>query len=198
MEETALTMARVLAPLYGNLNETEIRALASILHYRKAKKKELVVCDGQVCRNMVFVKKGLLRQYYYKNGREITEHFTIEGQFAYCIESVFRSRPSSLLMEALEPCELFLLPYTALVELGRIHSGLTDWLRCFLEENLILHQVKADSWRFESVTERYERFLREFPTVACRASVNDIASYLLMTPESLSRVRSQVHRHKDV
>ena len=62
----------------------------------------------------------------------------------------------------------------------------------FLENNLILHQVKADSWRFESARERYERFLREFPTVAGRASVNDMASYLLMTPESLSRVRSAV------
>ena len=57
---------------------------------------------------------------------------------------------------------------------------------------LILHQVKADSWRFESARERYERFLREFPTVAHRASVNDMASYLLMTPESLSRVRKAV------
>lgn len=62
----------------------------------------------------------------------------------------------------------------------------------FSGNNLILHQVKADSWRFESARERYERFLREFPTVAGRASVNDMASYLLMTPESLSRVRSAV------
>ena len=65
-------------------------------------------------------------------------------------------------------------------------------MRHFLENNLILHQVIADSWRFESARERYERFLRDFPSVASRASVNDMASYLLMSPESLSRVRSAV------
>lgn len=96
------------------------------------------------------------------------------------------------MMEALENSELCLIPYAGLVELSLLYKGIAEWLRHFLENNLILHQVKADSWRFESARERYERFLREFPTVAGRASVNDMASYLLMTPESLSRVRSAV------
>ncbi|MCM1108405.1 MAG: Crp/Fnr family transcriptional regulator [Clostridium sp.] len=197
MEDQTQTITRQLAALFGRVTAEEERVLSSLLECRRVKKRERVVGEGQVCRHLVFVRSGLLRQYYYKNGREITEHFTIEGQFAYCVESVFRCKPSALVMEALEPCELWLLPYGRLVDAGRAHAGLADWLRCFLEENLILHQRKADSWRFESVTERYGRFLREFPTVACRASVNDIASYLLMTPESLSRVRSQAHRNKD-
>ena len=96
------------------------------------------------------------------------------------------------MMEALENSELCLIPYAGLVELSLLYKGIAEWLRHFLENNLILHQVKADSWRFEAARERYERFLREFPTVAGRASVNDMASYLLMTPESLSRVRSAV------
>ena len=57
-----------------------------------------------------------------------------------------------------------------MVELSLSYKGIAEWLRHFLENNLILHQVKADSWRFESARERYERFLREFPTVAGRAS----------------------------
>ena len=96
------------------------------------------------------------------------------------------------MMQALEPSELYLIPYASLVDLSLQYRGIAEWLRHFLENNLILHQVKADSWRFESARERYERFLREFPTVANRASVNDMASYLLMTPESLSRVRTAV------
>lgn len=152
----------------------------------------MVVKDGQVCHYMFYVCKGLLRQFYFKNGREITEHFTCEGNIAYCIESIFKNKPSHLMMEALENSELCLIPYAGLVELSLLYKGIAEWLRHFLENNLILHQVKADSWRFESARERYERFLREFPTVAGRASVNDMASYLLMTPESLSRVRSAV------
>lgn len=178
--------------LLPHWSDEERRALSDILVVQKVRKKQMVVKDGQVCHYMFYVCKGLLRQFYFKNGREITEHFTCEGNIAYCIESIFKNKPSHLMMEALENSELCLIPYAGLVELSLLYKGIAEWLRHFLENNLILHQVKADSWRFESARERYERFLREFPTVAGRASVNDMASYLLMTPESLSRVRSAV------
>ena len=181
-----------LMPLFAGLNNTELEALAGILELRSVRKKQMVVSEGEVCHDMVYVRKGLLRQFYFKNGREITEHFTCEGNIAYCIESIFKNEPSRLMMEALESSDLCLIPYAGLVELSHSYRGIADWLRHYLENNLILHQVKADSWRFESARERYERFLREFPTVAHRASVNDMASYLLMTPESLSRVRKVV------
>lgn len=179
-------------PSFAVLSEEERRVLSDILVIQKVRKKQMVVKDGQICRYMFYVCKGLLRQFYFKNGREITEHFTCEGNVAYCIESIFRNKPSHLMMEALENSELCMIPYAGLVELSLVHKGIAGWLRSFLENNLILHQVKADSWRFESARERYRRFLREFPSVASRASVNDMASYLLMTPESLSRVRSAV------
>ena len=179
-------------PSFAVLSEEERRALSDIMLVQKVRKRQMVVEDGQVCRYMVYVCKGLLRQFYFKNGREITEHFTCEGNIAYCIESIFKNKPSHLMMEALEASELCLIPYVGLVELSLSYRGVAEWLRHFLENNLILHQVKADSWRFESARERYERFLRDFPSVASRASVNDMASYLLMSPESLSRVRSAV------
>lgn len=188
--EKGLTADKV--PSFATLSDEERRALSEILTVREVGKKQMVVRDGQVCQHMVYVCKGLLRQFYFKNGREITEHFTCEGNIAYCIESIFKSRPSRLMMETLEKSELCLIPYAGLVELSLSHRGIAAWLLHFLEDNLILHQVKADSWRFESARERYERFLKDFPSVANRASVNDIASYLLMTPESLSRVRSAV------
>ena len=188
--EKGLTADKI--PSFATLSDEERRALSDILVVQKVRKKHMVVKDGQVCHYMFYVCKGLLRQFYFKNGREITEHFTCEGNIAYCIESIFKNKPSHLMMEALENSELCLIPYAGLVELSLLYKGIAEWLRHFLENNLILRQVKADSWRFESARERYERFLREFPTVAGRASVNDMASYLLMTPESLSRVRSAV------
>ena len=188
--EKGLTADKI--PSFATLSHEERRALSDILVVQKVRKKQMVVKDGQICHYMFYVCKGLLRQFYFKNGREITEHFTCEGNIAYCIESIFKNKPSHLMMEALENSELCLIPYAGLVELSLLYKGIAEWLRHFLENNLILHQVKADSWRFESARERYERFLREFPTVAGRASVNDMASYLLMTPESLSRVRSAV------
>lgn len=191
MEQTPNLIADRI-PSLAVLSDEEKEALSEIIIERKVRKNEMIVRDGQICHYMVYVSKGLLRQYYYKGGREITEHFTCEGNIAYCIESIFKNKPSHLMMQALEPSELCLIPYASLVDLSLQYRGIAEWLRHFLENNLILHQVKADSWRFESARERYERFLREFPTVANRASVNDMASYLLMTPESLSRVRTVV------
>ena len=177
---------------YYPLSAEAKEKIASILVRTELKKNTLFRLKGEIQDQMCFIYKGMVRQFYFKNGREITEHFTCEGNFAYCIESIFKNEPSRLVMEALENSDLCLIPYAALVELSHTYRGISDWLRHYLENNLILHQVKADSWRFESARERYERFLREFPTVANRASVNDMASYLLMTPESLSRVRTAV------
>lgn len=181
-----------MVPIFSGLSVEERKALSEILILKNVHKNEMVVKEGQICHYMVYVRRGLLRQFYYKNGKEITEHFTCEGHIAYCIESIFKNMPSKLMMVALENSDLCLIPYSSLVKLSSDFPGIADWLRNFLENNLILHQVKADSWRFESAQERYERFLREFPGVAFRASVNDMASYLLMTPESLSRVRTAV------
>ena len=85
----------------------------------------MVVKDGQICHYMFYVCKGLLRQFYFKNGREITEHFTCEGNIAYCIESIFKNKPSHLMMEALENSELCLIPYAGLVELSLLYKGIT-------------------------------------------------------------------------
>ena len=58
------------------------------------------------------------------------------------------------------------------------------------EYKLIVSQRKADSWRFENAHERYDRFCREYPVISKRVSIAHIASYLLMSPETLSRVRA--------
>ena len=188
--EKGLTADKI--PSFATLSDGERRALSDILVVRKVRKKQMVVEDGQVCHYMVYVCKGLLRQFYFKNGREITEHFTCEGNIAYCIESIFKNKPSHLMMEALENSELCLIPYTGLVELSLTYKGIAEWLRHFLENNLILHQVKADSWRFETARERYNMLMHTHPEVIKRAPLSHIASYLLMTPETLSRVRSGI------
>ena len=188
--EKGLTADKI--PSFATLSDEERRALSDILVVQKVRKKQMVVKDGQICHYMFYVCKGLLRQFYFKNGREITEHFTCEGNIAYCIESIFKNKPSHLMMETLENSELCLIPYAGLVELSLLYKGIAEWLRHFLENNLILHQVKADSWRFETARERYNMLMHTHPEVIKRAPLSHIASYLLMTPETLSRVRSGI------
>jgi hypothetical protein len=134
-----------------------------------------------------------MRLFYYKKGRDITEHFACaDTHFVYSIISLFQKRRTELLIEALEQSVVYTINYDKLKWLLLQIPQLAKLYIDILEEGLTISQKKADSWRLETVKERYERFFREYPAVVKIASVNHIASYLLMAPESLSRVRAGI------
>lgn len=164
----------------------------SILVKKEYHKDEMVLQEGTISRYLYIVEKGMVRQFYYKDGRDITEHFSCEGNIATCIESLFLQQPTRLLIEALEPSTLFLLDYDKWKKLCDEFPEINELYRAVMEYKLVVSQQKADSWRFENSRERYDRFCRELPSVSRRASVAHIASYLLMSPETLSRVRAGV------
>lgn len=172
------------------LSAESIGELASILLSKEYEKDELILGQGRISRHMYIVEKGMIRQFYYKDGRNITEHFSCEGDLASCIESLFRREPTRLCVEAIESSVVHLLDYAKFKELSERHADINALLQVILEDHLVVSQRKADSWRFETAHERYERFCREYPQAARRASIAHIASYLLMSPETLSRVRA--------
>ena len=132
----------------------------------------------------------MVRQYYYKNKKDVTEHFSFEGRIVFCIESFLKQEPSRLIVEALENSKLYAIPYDGLHNL-MIHNQEIDMLyRKILEHVAISSQEHADSQRFENAAERYDRLLREKPEIVLRAPMVHIASFLQMTPETLSRVRN--------
>lgn len=173
-------------------SEESFEKFLSILEQKEFLKDEIVLEQGKISRYMYIVKKGIIRQFYYKDGRNITEHFSCEGNVATCLESLFLKEPTRLGVEAIEPSVIYLLDYGKLKDLTNQYSDINSLYQAILEYKLVVSQRKADSWRFESSHERYERFLKEYPEVAKRASIAHIASYLLMAPETLSRVRAGV------
>lgn len=193
MENKANETAAMLAEKYNiHLSAFSTNALADILVYKKYYKDETVLSGGKICRDFYIVNVGMLRQFYYKNGRNITEHFSCEGSIAFNIESLFLQKPSDLCMEAIEDSEVYLLNYADFKRLASENKEIGALLLVILEKDLIESQHKADSWRFETSHERYERFCREYPEASKRASIAHIASYLLMAPETLSRVRAGI------
>ena len=145
----------------------------------------LLLEEGRIARHFHYVESGMLRQYYYKNGHDITEHFSCEDDLVFCIISLFRQEPTRLMIEAIEPTVVYDIPYTGLQELFVSYSSIAQLYKKILEWGLMVSQNKADSWRFETAKERYKRFLKDFPEAAKRAPISHIASYLLMTPETL-------------
>ena len=183
-------IAREISRIYCPLTPQAIEVLASILVPMKFQKNDTILEEGNVCRALYFVEHGMVRQYYYKNKKDVTEHFSFEGRIVFCIESFLKQEPSRLIVEALEPTTLYAIPYDGLHTLMVRNQEIEMLYRKILEHALISSQEHADSQRFENAAERYARLLATKPEIILRAPMLHIASFLQMTPETLSRVRS--------
>ena len=187
---TTRAVARELARRYSTMTHEELDMLESILVPMKFQKNEMILAEGQICTNIYWVAKGLIRQFYYKNGKELTEYMAAENHICMCIESLFKEEPTRLQMMAIEPTILFALPKDALEQASIKSVNIQMLYRKILEESLILSQVHADMLRFETAQDRYVKLVKSQPQLVLRAPLVYIASYLQMTPETLSRVRS--------
>ena len=188
---TTRDVARELARRYSTMTHEELDVLESILVPMKFQKNEMILKEGEVCRHIYWVVKGLVRQFYYKNDKELTEYMAVENTICMSIESLFREEPSHQQMQALEPTVIFAIPKDKLEHEAVRNTNLQMLYRKILEESLILSQIHADMLRFESAQERYAKLVKRSPQLIMRAPLVYIASYLQMTPETLSRVRTQ-------
>lgn len=185
-------IARELARKYSTMTHDELDILEGILEPVKYGKGEMILAEGEVCRGISYIEKGLVRQFYNKNGKEVTEHLGVDHTIFMCIESLFKEEPTRLQVEALEATLVYILPKSKLEAAAIRNVNIQMLYRKILEESLIQSQVHADLMRFETASNKYKRLCELSPQVVLRAPLTYIASYLQMTPETLSRIRSGV------
>jgi len=190
MTDKRRDIAREIARRYCTLTPSGIDTLSELLVPFKAMKGDKLMKEGDVCKYMYYVERGMVRQFYYKNSRDVTEHFSYEGRIVICIESFLKQQPSRLIVEALENSWLYGIPYDVLTQLIENDKEIERLYRKILEHALISSQEHADSQRFENASERYMRLLKTKPEIVLRAPMVHVASFLQMTPETLSRVRA--------
>lgn len=184
-------VARELARKYSTMTHDELDVLESILVPMKFNKGEMILREGEICEFVYYIERGLIRQFYFKNGKQITEHLGEDHTIFMCIESLFREEPTRLQVEALEqPTLIYGIPKRRLEEVALHNVNIQILYRKILEESLIISQVHADLVRFETAQSRYKKMCKRWPQVVLRAPLVYIASYLQMTPETLSRVRA--------
>lgn len=183
-------IARELARRYSTMTHDELDVLESILVPIKYAKGEIALSEGEICKNLLYINKGLMRQFYFKHGKEVTEHLAQDHTIVMCIESLFKEEPTKLQIEAIEPTVVYALPKADLERVAMHNVNIQILYRKILEESLIMSQVHADLVRFETAQDRYKKLCKLMPQVVLRAPLVYIASYLQMTPETLSRVRA--------
>lgn len=185
--DVAIEMAKI----YHILSPAGIEQLTNILVPMRYSKGEVILREGEVSKFIYFIRKGFLRQFYFKNGKDLTEHLSFEGDLVQCIESFFKQEPTYLQIEAMENSLIYGIQYDIINKLAEESCELGIFYRKILEKSLIVSQQKANRLRFEDAQSRYRMLKVEQPEALRRAPLNTIASLLQMTPETLSRVRAK-------
>lgn len=152
------------------------------------KRCQLVKADTR-CRNAFFVESGLTRSFWLVDGEEITTSFSVEGGIVFSMDELYYNRPSEEFVETMEPVKTFRISIDTLQQLLATDIDLSNWGRIIHQnEYRRLHRSHKERLTLPA-RERYEEFCRQFPQVSRRANLAYIASYLGITPATLSRLR---------
>lgn len=191
--ESLKDVARQICANYDvRLSTESLNSFANIIQVIKLLRGKSPFEKGEVCPCMYFVKRGLVLQHYDKNGLDVVEHISREGDMVICIESFFTQTPSEIEVTMLEPGILYAIPYDEIFALSKASYEICQLIFAIQQRSLIISQHKADMLRFESAKDRYKRTLKEDPEIIRRSPLHYVASLLQMKPETLSRVRTQV------
>lgn len=176
---------------YGKLSKEGMEELGNAFTLKTAKKGELLLIQGQVCRNIYFVAKGCLRLYYIADDVEITVWFSFENNSAIELSSFLSGAPSDYFLEVIEDSEILSLDKSALTNLYEKHPEMERIMRAFWED-VILHVLKRfTALQKDSAEKRYLDLMNQ-PMYLQRVPQKYLASYIGVTPTSLSRIRRNI------
>ena len=155
-------------------------------------KDYFLVRENSISDYIFFIQKGIARIYYHKNEKEITEWIAMDETFFLSIISFFERTPSKLMIHTIEPSQVFGIHHDDLMQLCDQYHDIEKLFRKMLSLSLILSQYRMDSIQFETAQTRYENLLNKYPEMVLRVPLSYIASYLGITQETLSRIRSTI------
>ncbi|MBI1837652.1 MAG: Crp/Fnr family transcriptional regulator [Flavobacteriia bacterium] len=155
------------------------------------KKNTILQPIGHACKTIYFIKKGLARIYYFKDDLEITESFAFENSIIARAESLFSKNPSRKAIQVLENTELIAIDAIALFKLYDSYPEIERLFRLIFENAYIDTINRIENIQFHTADERYTFLITESSDIIKRVSLKLIASYLGITPVSLSRIRAK-------
>lgn len=167
-----------------------IEHLEGILKHIEVPKKGYLLKEGKVCENVWFIEKGLARCYYTKDGEEISSWFMKEGDVIFSVKSFYNQEPSYENIQVLEDSSLYFISYK---ELQQIYNTFLEFnfIRGVLTERYyMLSDERTFTIRMQKAHERYAHLVEHHPDLTQRVPAKYVASYLGISEETLSRIRS--------
>ena len=179
------------------ITDEEFNFCKTLFIPKKLRKKRHLLQEGDVGKYTTFVEKGMLRTYTIdEKGNEPILQFSFEGWWVADLYSFLTDEPSKYNIEALEDCELLMITKPSWdLMLDKIPT-LERYFRILVQNNLIATQRRLMGSISETAQEKYRNLINSFPGCLQRVPQHMIASYLGITPETLSRIRGQMATSK--
>lgn len=175
------------------LTAEEEQLLSSFFVPKKLRKKQYLLQEGDICKHVAFVNSGILRSFTVnEKGNEYIMQFAFEGWWISDQFSFISGEPSLVYIEALEPTEILLLSKDSREEMFNRLPKIERYFRILLENHLVSLQRRLMHSISYPAEIRYRQLLEIRPDIAQKVPQHMIASYLGITPETLSRIRKQI------
>jgi CRP-like cAMP-binding protein len=180
-----------------SVTDEELEMAKNLFIPKKLRKKQYLLQEGDVSKYTAFVEKGMLRTYTVdEKGNEPILQFSMEGWWISDLYSFLTDEPSVYHIQALEDCELLLITRDSWDILLDKIPALERYFRILVQNSLIATQRRLMGAMSETAEEKYLKLLDNFPGCIRRVPQHMIASYLGITPETLSRIRRQMASRK--
>ena len=180
---------------YFPLNSLERDEISKCFVERKIKRRGFILQQGDVCVNFTFVVSGCLKMYAVdKDGREHNLQFAAENDWMTDLSSFYSEKPSQLYIEAIEPSVIMQIKHLDLLLLYVNYHKFDRNFRIIIEQKFIKLQDRVLKNISSTAEERYQYFVEQNPNLSNRLANTQIASYLGITPEFLSKLRKDLNR----
>ena len=175
---------------YYPVSDESIRLITSCFKKHLFPAKTILIRAGKFDRHVYFIERGITRSYILHEGKEITTWFSLEGDAVCGSWNLYRNKSGFEYVETLEPTVVYSISIESLNNLYIRNIDIANWMRVLQQENFLLLQDIHISRLNLSAQERYEKLIKEYPSIFHRVTLGHIASFLGITQPSLSRIRS--------
>ncbi|HWZ14206.1 MAG TPA: Crp/Fnr family transcriptional regulator [Mucilaginibacter sp.] len=185
------TVAAYIKNVSPNISDGDIPLLVSCAANRELKRGELILKEGEVCRSFYLVETGYLRTYYNKDGIAINLNFTFEGDFVSSLKSLRGHKPSEVVIEAGEDTSVWIFNLDVIMDQFNADPAIVLFIRRLMAHLLVASEEQGHFFKLYTPTERYRYIEKNNPRLLQRVSLSQMASYLGVTRETLSRIRAK-------
>jgi len=175
------------------INEEDLDQILSCFQNIKVRKNEILLEEGKVSQYNYFVKKGCLRIFYINpEGKERTRYIAFENQFATALVSFITKEPAQETIQAVEDSELLMISHQDFRKLMEVVPAWKDFYNLYLEKAYVNNSKRLLSFSTLDAGERYQQLFQINPDIVKRLPNKIVASYINISQETLSRIKSKI------